>query len=167
MTETPIEDDEARDIELINNYIDARDRALAVHEAGHTVVAHAFGAQVSFVEINLMTRNGASNSSTFGDQVKNIAVCVAGCRAEYLLDAHGLRRSKIGDYRLLRKMLLDLPERERRVSRAEGYRLADETLKANVDIVRRVADELMRLRGSDEGNIVRIDGDKLAALLAD
>ena len=33
MTETPIEDDEVRDIELIDTYLDARDRALAVHEA--------------------------------------------------------------------------------------------------------------------------------------
>jgi hypothetical protein len=164
MTETPMEDD--HDIELINNYLEARDRALAVHEAGHTVVAHAFGAQVLFVEIDLVTRDGASRSSTFDDQMRNIAVCVAGCRAEHLLRTYGLRKSKIGDYRLLRKLLSNLPRRERRSARAEGYRLADETLKANVEIVRRLADELMRQRWN-EGNVVRIDGDQLSALLAD
>jgi hypothetical protein len=162
MTETPMED--AHDIELINNYLEARYRALAAHEAGHTVVAHALGAQVLFVEIDLVTRDGASRSSTFDDQTKNIAVCVAGCRAEHLLGTYGLRRSKIGDYRLLRKLLSNLPDRERRPARVEGYRLADETLKTNVEIVRRLADELMRQRWS-EGVVVRIDGDQLSALL--
>jgi hypothetical protein len=47
-----------------------------------------------------------------------------------------------------------------------GWRVADETLKVNVEIVRRLADELMRQRWS-EGNVVRIDGDQLSALLAD
>jgi hypothetical protein len=164
MIETAMEDDHDR--ELISNYLEARDRALAVHEAGHSVVAHALGAQVLFVEIDLMTHDGASRSSTFDNQVKNIAVCVAGCRAEHLLGTYGLRRSKIGDYRLLRKLLSYLPELERRPARAEGYRLADQTLKVNVEIVRRLADELMQRRWS-KGNVVRIDGDQLSALLAD
>lgn len=71
---------------------DAKNRALAVHEAGHTVVARALGAEIVFVEIDLVTGNGGSRSSTFDDdQIKNLAVCVAGCRAEHLLDARDRR----------------------------------------------------------------------------
>ena len=33
------------------NALDADDRAVAIHEAGHTVVAHVLGAEVLFVEI--------------------------------------------------------------------------------------------------------------------
>jgi hypothetical protein len=78
-----MEDDDA---ELID-YLEAMDRGLAVHEAGHTVVAGALGALVLFVEIDLATGNGGSRSSKFDDdQIKNLAVCVAGCRAEHLLE---------------------------------------------------------------------------------
>jgi hypothetical protein len=38
------------------NSLDADDRALAIHEAGHAVVARAFGANVVFVEINFKSR---------------------------------------------------------------------------------------------------------------
>jgi hypothetical protein len=63
-------------------------------------------------------------SSTFDDnEIKNLAVCVAGCRAEHLLDAYALRKTKIGDFRLMRGLLARLPETERRAARAAGYQL--------------------------------------------
>ncbi len=156
-----MEEDEA---DLLN-WLDAMDRALAVHEAGHTVVAQALSAEVLFVEIDLATGNGGSRSSAFDDEIKNLAVCVAGCRAEHLLDAHGLRKTKIGDFRLMRELLARLPETERRAARAQGYRLADETLKANAGAVRRVADELLARRWIAKDTIVRIEGHELIALL--
>jgi hypothetical protein len=86
----------------------------------HTVVARALGAEVLFVKIDLATGNGGSRSSTFdGDQIKNLAVCVAGCRAEHLLDARALRKTKIGDFRLMRELLAGLPKPERRAARHE------------------------------------------------
>jgi hypothetical protein len=143
------------------------DRALAVHEAGHTVVARALGAEVVFVEIDVATGNGGSRSSTFDDnEIKNLAVCVAGCRAEHLLDAHALRKTKIGDFRLMRGLLARLPETERRAARAAGYQLADETLKANADAVRKIADELLARRWKADTTVVRIEGDELIALLS-
>lgn len=157
------EDDDADAI----NWIDAIDRELAIHEAGHTVVARALGAQVLFVEIDLDTGNGGSRSSTFDDQIKNLAVCLAGCRAEHLLDAHALRRTKIGDFRMMRALLARVPEAERRAARAAGYRLADETLRTNADAVRRIADELLARRWKAETTVVRIEGDELIALLGD
>jgi hypothetical protein len=155
-------DDEAD----LHDWFEAMDRALAVHEAGHTVVARALGAEVLFVEIDLATGNGGSRSSMFEDDpIKNLAVCVAGCRAEHLLGEHSLRKAKIGDFRLMRKLLACLPEAERRAARAAGYRLADETLKANLEAVRRIADELLDRRRCDVDDIVRIQDGELAALL--
>ncbi|WP_068016341.1 hypothetical protein [Rhodoplanes sp. Z2-YC6860] len=146
---------------------DAMDRALAVHEAGHTVVARALGADVLFVEIDLATGNGKSRSSQFdGSPIKNLAVCVAGCRAEHLLDAHSSRRTKVDDRRLMREILLRFPDAERRLARAEGYRLADATLRANAVYVRKVADGLLARRWISDSATVRIDGVELAALLA-
>ncbi|QQN63005.1 hypothetical protein JIR23_26235 [Bradyrhizobium diazoefficiens] len=161
-----IEGDEDDDTELID-YLEAMDLALTVHEAGHTVVARALGAEIVFVEIDLATGNGGSRSRTFDDdQIKNLAVCVAGCRAEHLLDARSLRRTKIGDFRLMRALLARLPDAERRAARAAGYRLADEILKANADAVRRVADELLARRWKANTTVVRIPGDELIALLS-
>jgi len=158
-----MEDDDDADV---INFLEAMDRALAVHEAGHAVVARGLGADVVFIEINLKTGDGGSRSSNFADNIKNLAVCVAGCRAEHLLEAPASRKTKIGDFRLMRELLSRFPDQERRASRAEGYRLANETLKANADVVNRVAGELLARRWSSENAIVRIEGEELAALLA-
>jgi hypothetical protein len=153
------------DIELFEVYLDARDRALAVHEAGHTVVARLLGAKVLFVEVDLATGNGGSRSSDFGDPIKNLAVCVAGCRAEHAFDARASRRTKVGDYRMMRQLLSRVPEADRRAARAEGYRLADTTLREHAAKVQRITDELMARRWKDGAALVRIEGDELIALL--
>lgn len=158
------EDDEAG-IELFVAHFDARDRALTVHEAGHAVVASVLGAHVVFVEIDLTTGNGRSHSQNFVEQVNNLAVCVAGCRAEHAFDARSSRGTKISDFRKMRKLLLELPEAERRAARAEGYRLAEETLREHATKVQRLAAELMVRRWEDGTDTVRIDGDELMALL--
>lgn len=157
------EDEDA--VELFVAHFDARDRALTVHEAGHAVVARALGADVLFVEIDLTTGNGSSRSQDFFDQVNNLAVCVAGCRAEHAFDARSSRRTKISDFRKMRKLLLDLPEADRRAARAEGYRLAEATLREQAAKVKRLADELMARRWEDGTDTVRIEGDELIALL--
>ncbi len=156
-----MEDD---DLDLTDNP-EAMDRALAVHEAGHAIVAWALGADVVFVEIDIATGNGASRSSNFDDgQIKNLAVCVAGFRAEHLLDASTLKQTKKGDFRLMRELLSSLPKAERRAARVQGYQLADETLNAKADVVRRIADELLARRWIGDDTIVRIEGDELIAL---
>jgi hypothetical protein len=158
------EEDE-HDVELVGTYLDARDRALTVHEAGHAVVARALGAEVVFVEIDLATGDGGSRSQNFADQVHNLAVCVAGCRAEHAFDARASRKTKIGDFRTMRKLLSQLPEADRRPARAEGYRLADAILNQHAAKVQRLANELMARRWQDGADTVRIDGDELIALL--
>jgi hypothetical protein len=55
------------------------------------------------------------------------------------------------------------PELERPAARAEGYRLADEKLKAKAVVVGSIADALFARRFTDKA---RIEGDELAALLA-
>src|SRR5258705_13294668 len=100
-------------INLINA-LDADDRALAIHEAGHAVVARALGAEVVFVEIDVRTGNGGSRS-VFADNIENLAVCVAGRKAEHAFAALALRST----------------------------RTAAENLTANADVVHRIADELL------------------------
>ena len=56
-----------------------------------------------------------------------------------------------------------MPELERPAARAEGYRLADEKLKAKAVVVGSIADALFARRFPDKA---RIEGDELAALLA-
>jgi hypothetical protein len=111
----------------------------------------------------LATGNGGSNSCTFDDDTKNIAVWVAGCRAEHAFSAPSPRSTKMGDFRAMRKLLARIPEAERRAARAEGYRLADEALRANADVVLRDADALLSRRFDFSA---RLEGEKLAALLA-
>jgi len=60
---------------------------------------------------------------------------------------------------------LCVPKAERRAARAHGYRLADETLNANADVVRRIADELLARRWIGDDTSVRIESDQLVALL--
>ena len=57
-----------------------------------------------------------------------------------------MRKTKIGDFRLMRELLVRLPGPDRRAARAAGYRLADEILQAKADVVRRIADELLARR---------------------
>jgi len=158
-----MEDDDA---EFWFNSLEAMDRALAVHEAGHAVVAHGLGADVVFIEIDLNTGDGGSRSSNFADDIRNLAVCIAGCRAEHLLEAPASRKTKTADFRLMRELLSRFPESKRRAARAEGYRWADEVLKVKEDVVRRIAGELLARRWSSEDATVRIEGEELAALLA-
>jgi hypothetical protein len=159
------EEDDENGVELFEAHFDARDRALAVHEAGHAVVARVLGAQVVFVEIDLITGNGRSHSQNFVEQVNNLAVCVAGCRAEHAFDARSSRRTKISDFRTMRKLLSELPEADRRAARTEGYRLAEAMLREHAAKVQRLADELMARRWKDGTDTVRIERDELITLL--
>jgi hypothetical protein len=154
------------DDDEINSFLDAQECALAVHEAGHAVVAHALGATVVFVEADFGTLDGRSQNSNFTDHIKNLAICVAGCRAEHVFKAPALRSTKKGDFREMRKLLSHFPHSERRAARAEGYRMSDVTLKANTDGVRRIADELLARRWVHADPTVRIEGNELAVLLS-
>jgi ATP-dependent Zn protease len=150
-------------INQINSF-DADDRALAIHEAGHAVVARALGANVMFVEINFRTGGGeARTSEPFADNIKNLAVCVAGRKAEHAFAALALRSTRTEersthDLQQMENLLLRFPEAERCAARAASYRLAAENLTANADVVHRIADELLARE--------HIEGEELAGLLA-
>lgn len=168
----PISMSDDADKIAVSNALDADERAAAIHEAGHAVVAHALGADVLFVEMDVGTGNGASCSRDLGDNSKTLAVIVAGYKAELAVAAHELNVSKMfaahavrptGDYQQMQELLLRLPELERLPALVEGFRLADEKLKANADVVSSIADALFARRFADKA---RVDGDELAALLA-
>jgi hypothetical protein len=156
----------------VSNALDADERAAAIHEAGHAVVAHALGADVLFVEMDVETGNGASCSRNLGDNSKTLAVLVAGYKAELAFATHELILSKMlttpavrpqRDYQQMQELLLRLPEVERLAALVEGFKLADEKLKDNGDMVHRIADALFARRFEDEA---RIEGNELDVLLA-
>jgi hypothetical protein len=155
-----MEDDET----ILNNSLKAEARRIAVHEAGHAVVAHWLGGDVLLVEMDSYTLDGGRvvrlNEFT---TIEDLAVCVAGCRAEHLLQEFTRRKTKKGDFTRMRELLSRLPEADRRTARAEGYRLANEKLKEHEDDVRKVADRLMR-KWSVKDRIIRIERDELIAL---
>jgi hypothetical protein len=155
------------DDEYIPNSLDADDYATAIHEAGHAVVAHALGATVLFVEIDLTNGGGSTCANGFTEAPENLAVHAAGGKAEQLFDAPTPKSKKRDDHARMRHELMRLPKSMRRAALADGYRLADEKLKAsaNEDVVREIANRLLDRRFS--ADTVRIEGEELATLLAE
>ena len=158
----------------VSNALDADERAAAIHEAGHAVVAHALGADVLFVEMDVTTGNRRLRVAkrNLGDNSKTLAVIVAGYNAELAFAAHELNVSKMfaahavrptGDYQQMQELLLRLPEVERLPALVEGFRLADEKLKANADVVSKIAEALFARRFEEKA---RIEGAELDVLLA-
>jgi hypothetical protein len=164
----------------LSKALDADERATVIHEAGHAVVAHALGADLVFVEIYIGRPNpddgkmGGGKTcyrEPFAKDVKSLAVCVAGYRAELTFAAEEQELSKMferegrlaGDSKQMQELLFRFPEAERLAALVEGFRLADDKLKANADAVNRVADALFARRFEDKA---RIEGAELDGLLA-
>jgi len=170
-------DDE--DTITVRNALDAEERALTVHEAGHAVVAHALGAVLVLVEVYVSHPNPQDGKMGGGktccreplsDDVKSLAVCVAGYKAELAFAADEQRLANMfaregrlaGDSKQMQELLLRFPEGERLAALVKSFGLADEKLKANERAVRKIADALFERRFADSA---RIEGDELAALL--
>jgi hypothetical protein len=165
----------------VRSALDAEERALTIHEAGHAVVAHALGADLLFVEIYISRPNpddgkmGGGKTCyryPFADDVKSLAVCVAGYKAELAFAADEQRLAKMfdrearlaGDSKQMQELLSCFPEAQRLAALVEGFTLADVNLQANEQAVRDIADTLFERRFADAA---RIEGDELAALLAE
>src|SRR5947209_2120873 len=88
-------------IEPVSHFdLDADDRALAIHEAGHAVVAQALGAEVAFVQLKMSTADGLTGLADELAQVtKKLAVCLAGSGAELIYAAARQTATKQGDYK--------------------------------------------------------------------
>jgi hypothetical protein len=169
-----------RDSINVSNALDADERALTIHEAGHAVVAHALGADLVLVEV-FVSRPSPDDGKMgggktccrepFADDVKSLAVCVAGYKAELAFAADEQKLAKMlareerlaGDSKQMQELLLRFPEAERLAALVKGFGLADEKLKAHEQAVRNIADTLFARRFADAA---RIEGDELAALLA-
>jgi hypothetical protein len=123
------------------NSLDADDRALAIHEAGHAVVARALGAEVVFVEIYISSPSpddGKKGGGKTGlreemtDNIKNLAVSVVGRKAEHAFAALALRSTRTEersrhDLQEMENLLLRFPEAERCAARAASPRFGDIT----------------------------------------
>jgi hypothetical protein len=165
----------------LSKALDADERATAIHEAGHVVVAHALGADLVFVETYIGRPNlddgkmGGGQTccrEPFVEDVKSLAVCVAGYKSELLFAAEEQKLSRIfarehrlaGDSKLMQELLFRFPEAERLAVLVEGFTLADEKLKANADVVNRIAGALLARRRFEDK--ARIEGAELRVLLA-
>jgi hypothetical protein len=163
----------------ISTALDADERALTIHEAGHAVVAHALGADLVSVEVFVSHPNPDDGKMGGGkiccreppaDDVKNLAVCVAGYKAELAFAADEQRLSEMlaregrlaGDSQRMQELMSRFPEAERLAALVEAFTLADVTLQANEQAVRAIADTLFERRFADPA---RIEGEELAALL--
>src|SRR5690242_10622055 len=93
----------------LNNFLKAEARPYAVHEAGHAVVAHRLNGYVLFVEMDSLAQHGGETScKPFADKIEDLAVCVAGCGAEHLLEEFTRRKAKKNDVKRMRKLLSTL-----------------------------------------------------------
>ena len=160
--------------------LEAEERALTIHEAGHVVVAQALGADVVSVEVyvnhpspddGMMGGGKTCCREPFVDDLKSLAVCVAGYKAELAFAAEEQKLANMfareerltGDSRQLQELLFRFPEAKRLAALVEGFTLADVNLRANERAVRDIAHTLFERRFADEA---RIEGEELAALLA-
>ncbi len=147
------------DDEDVSARLNAEERGAAVHEAGHAVVAHAFKVTIKAVYIAL----GGGGMDTGGEQIditENLAICIAGGKAEQIFNASTHSKSaKCGDFRTVRRLLLhkDLAQSERRRIHAEGHRLAEQKLRDIAEVVQRLAGALFAHH--------RIEGAELTTLL--
>jgi hypothetical protein len=165
----------------VRNALCAAERALTIHEAGHAVVAHALGADLVLVEVYVSRPNpddgkmgGGKTCSRepFTDDIKSLAVCVAGYKAELAFASDEQRLAKMferegrlaGDSKQMQELLSRFPEAQRLAALVEGFTLADVNLQANEQAVRDIAGALFERRFADAA---RIEGDELAALLAE
>jgi hypothetical protein len=147
--------------------LDHLDRALALHEAGHAVVAREHGADVVFVQIDLKTGDGRTGLlRELDDDLKRLAICVAGCKAEHVFEVVVPRQRDMnkGDFRKMRALLTRIPVGQRRAARASAYSFAEQTIRNKRQLVERIADALLQRRWISPTTLVRIEGDDLAAL---
>jgi hypothetical protein len=147
-------------------FLDADDRALALHEAGHAIVAHELGAKVVFVQLKMKTACGLTGTEKeFADDAKNLAVCVAGCMAEHVFAKPRRSETHKGDFRKMLELLRRQPEGKRRAALAGAYRRASKKLRANTDAAHRIADVLLDRGRWDADGVMCIEREEFLALL--
>jgi ATP-dependent Zn protease len=130
----------------------------AYHEAGHAVVAWCLGLEVQSINIRL---DDASGSAVIGRAehlalVDQIAVTVAGAKAEHIFQQETHELGIYGDMGMLVTLLDEIPEPEARQLRQDGYRRAHELLVAHKDKVTRLAQRLVEVQFVDAAGFLRL-----------
>lgn len=152
----------------LDAFLNADNRAVAVHEAGHAVVARAVGKMVKLIKINFGVRSGAGEVNCDGEVSidREIAVCLAGRLSEEMFGVTTSETEKrCGEaVKQEQQLLAYLPDEQRGATRIGACRLADEALKAKVGVVHKIACKLLARRRIG-GDVVHIEGDELIALL--
>ncbi|MET4086675.1 hypothetical protein [Bradyrhizobium sp. S3.5.5] len=132
--------------------IDHALRAVAYHEAGHAVVALAFGLRVARVEIFPEDYSGGADAEdaehlSLEDQ---IAICVAGMVAEDMFDAPASHElAHCGDHGRVIELLDEIDEAAADELRDKGHQRAWDLLKAHTASVEDIASQLLAHRKID------------------
>lgn len=121
-------------------------RSVAIHEAGHAVVALALGLKVARVEIVHDDHSGGTDVENADDLplVDRIAICVAGMNAAEMFDAppsHEL--ADFGDHGQVVTLLSDIDEAEGDALRGRGHQRAWDLLKLHAKSVEDIAAQLL------------------------
>jgi hypothetical protein len=146
------EDSSDRDLSA---YLDAEDRALAIHEAGHAVVALALNLHIRRVALDNVG-GGSVNCATSADRIERIAMCAAGWKAEQRFGTPTPMSKKRDDVRKMCADLAQLPLLQRRAARLQGFKLAEEKIRVSTVRLIRIADALLSHHELDHAAIERI-----------
>jgi hypothetical protein len=165
-----MEDDDLAD--TLNKFLHAEHRPVALHEAGHAVVAHALGVKVKAIVVDFAVKGG--RICTPGQEVieleQNLAICMAGCRAERRFNARTKRTAKDDDFAKMRALLETVSEmKDRHAALSDGYALVNAILNDNIAVVSGIACALLARRGVGVNytTSVCIEDDELGLLLAE
>jgi hypothetical protein len=125
-------------------------RGAAFHEAGHVVVARAFGLTVGKIEIGEDgSGKAAISSAEHLPPIDQIALCVAGIEAQALFNSPTHEYAAFADYAKVSELVKGLTESENFKIRNAAYLRALEILKTHVPEVERLANELIERRRID------------------
>lgn len=108
-------------------------RKIAKHEAGHAVAAEALGGQVVSAEIYDGDRGGLVQAHLPGDPKTAVAFLLAG---QYAVNSS---EGASGDNDAIRKVLLEVPSRERGQVKSQAKREARRIVSSQAGEIRRVA----------------------------
>ncbi len=122
-------------------------RGAAFHEAGHVVVARAFGLTVEKIEIGGDGSGKATISSAAHlPPIDQIALCVAGIEAQALFNCSTHKYAAFADYAKVSALVESLTDAESFELRNAAYMRALEILKKRAPEVERLANELIEQR---------------------
>jgi hypothetical protein len=121
----------------------------AYHEAGHVIVAYAFGLDVAGIQIDDYGGGGSSEIQNPKERslIEQAALCLAGGAAQKQFKCLTNRNAMKEDWKTFREITEDETRAQQCGAKRAGYALACQIIVANANELKRLADFLMTHRG--------------------